>query len=307
MTVERVPRRPLPIPPSTTNGAPARGAPATTRSGEAASRVAAAPRDAPPLVDDVALGAVTGARAAKQPVAAASSSTHSARGVQLQAVQGRRADGRLSPADKKLLKDAAKELAQPTSTVDDALALRDLAGERGLASAVDRAVAANPRLKDALVVAGGDAFAPLETIRARRDMAHGAGVGARFDDALVAALRAVGTDEAAARAERGGVGDRYAAAASSGTAPAATATATATTTTTTTTTTTKAGAKPIRGVGSAQLLRELKDDGWVEVSQVGSHVQLKHPGKPGRTTVPHPKKDLPPGTVKSIRAQAGIE
>jgi predicted RNA binding protein YcfA (HicA-like mRNA interferase family) len=40
--------------------------------------------------------------------------------------------------------------------------------------------------------------------------------------------------------------------------------------------------------------------------QVGSHVQLIHPVKPGKVTVPHPRKDLAAGTVKSIARQAGL-
>jgi predicted RNA binding protein YcfA (HicA-like mRNA interferase family) len=58
---------------------------------------------------------------------------------------------------------------------------------------------------------------------------------------------------------------------------------------------------------SRAILAELKADGWYEVATRGSHVQLKHPRKPGRVTVPHPKKDLPPGTVASIRRQAGLK
>jgi predicted RNA binding protein YcfA (HicA-like mRNA interferase family) len=33
-------------------------------------------------------------------------------------------------------------------------------------------------------------------------------------------------------------------------------------------------------------------------------MQLVHPTKPGKVTVPHPKKDLAPGTVRSIVRQA---
>ncbi|WP_323094676.1 type II toxin-antitoxin system HicA family toxin, partial [Aeromonas hydrophila] len=33
---------------------------------------------------------------------------------------------------------------------------------------------------------------------------------------------------------------------------------------------------------------------------------FKHPTKKGRVTIPHPNKDLPKGTVKSILKQAGI-
>jgi predicted RNA binding protein YcfA (HicA-like mRNA interferase family) len=48
------------------------------------------------------------------------------------------------------------------------------------------------------------------------------------------------------------------------------------------------------------------DDGWFEVAQVGSHKQFKHPSKAGRVTVPHQKRDIPPGTLESIEKQAGI-
>lgn len=55
---------------------------------------------------------------------------------------------------------------------------------------------------------------------------------------------------------------------------------------------------------SADLIRQLKADGWVLVYVVGSHHQFKHPTKPGKVTVPHPKKDLPLPTVRSILKQA---
>ena len=58
---------------------------------------------------------------------------------------------------------------------------------------------------------------------------------------------------------------------------------------------------------SQKLIRKLVDDGWNKVAQKGSHVQFKHPKKKGRVTVPHPKKDIPKGTVKSIYKQAGWE
>jgi predicted RNA binding protein YcfA (HicA-like mRNA interferase family) len=60
-------------------------------------------------------------------------------------------------------------------------------------------------------------------------------------------------------------------------------------------------------VSSRDLIRRLLDDGWLEVAQVGSHKQFKHTTKPGRVTVPHPKKDIPIGTLKSIEKQAGIK
>jgi predicted RNA binding protein YcfA (HicA-like mRNA interferase family) len=58
-------------------------------------------------------------------------------------------------------------------------------------------------------------------------------------------------------------------------------------------------------VNSRDVIRRLVDVGWFEVAQVGSHKQFKHASKSGRVTVPHPKKDLPVGTLKSIEKQAG--
>lgn len=60
-------------------------------------------------------------------------------------------------------------------------------------------------------------------------------------------------------------------------------------------------------MNSKDLIRMLRDDGWIEVREVGSHHQFKHPAKRGVVTVPHPKKNLPMGTVKSILKQAGLK
>lgn len=59
-------------------------------------------------------------------------------------------------------------------------------------------------------------------------------------------------------------------------------------------------------MNSRELIRMLEEDGWEEVRVTGSHHHFKHPVKPGLVTVPHPKKDLPTGTVKSILKQAGL-
>ncbi len=59
-------------------------------------------------------------------------------------------------------------------------------------------------------------------------------------------------------------------------------------------------------LSSRVIIARLKADGWYQVAQAGSHVQFKHPVKPGRVTVPHPKRDLPVGTVRSIEKQAGL-
>jgi predicted RNA binding protein YcfA (HicA-like mRNA interferase family) len=59
-------------------------------------------------------------------------------------------------------------------------------------------------------------------------------------------------------------------------------------------------------VDSRAIIRALEQDGWKLVATVGSHRQFKHTTKPGRVTVPHPVKDMPIGTLKSIERQAGI-
>jgi predicted RNA binding protein YcfA (HicA-like mRNA interferase family) len=59
-------------------------------------------------------------------------------------------------------------------------------------------------------------------------------------------------------------------------------------------------------MNSSALIKKLKADGWVLTHTVGSHHQFTHATKPGKVTVPHPKKDLPIGTVKSIMKQAGL-
>lgn len=56
------------------------------------------------------------------------------------------------------------------------------------------------------------------------------------------------------------------------------------------------------------VIRRLEEDGWVQVSQKGSHRQFKHPVKSGKVTVRgHPSDDVPTGTLKSIFRQAGLE
>ncbi len=58
---------------------------------------------------------------------------------------------------------------------------------------------------------------------------------------------------------------------------------------------------------SRVVIQRLQADGWFKVAQAGSHVQFKHPSKRGRVTVPHPNRNIPIGTLKSIERQAGIK
>ena len=59
-------------------------------------------------------------------------------------------------------------------------------------------------------------------------------------------------------------------------------------------------------MNSREVIRKVKGAGWFEVAQAGSHKQFKHPAKPGRVTVPFPKKDIPLGTPTSIEKQSGL-
>ena len=60
-------------------------------------------------------------------------------------------------------------------------------------------------------------------------------------------------------------------------------------------------------MNSREIIKMLKKDGWMLVRSKGSHSQFKHADKKGLVTVPHPNKDIPLGTFKSIKKQAGWE
>lgn len=57
---------------------------------------------------------------------------------------------------------------------------------------------------------------------------------------------------------------------------------------------------------SRALITELEQHGWILKRITGSHHMFKHPDKPQTVPVPHPKKDLPKGTVRAIRKLAGL-
>ena len=56
-----------------------------------------------------------------------------------------------------------------------------------------------------------------------------------------------------------------------------------------------------------EIRKELKKDGWIEVDIRGSHIQLKHPTKKGKVTVPNHSGDIPIKTLNSILKQAGLK
>lgn len=63
----------------------------------------------------------------------------------------------------------------------------------------------------------------------------------------------------------------------------------------------------MKAYSSREIIKILITDGWYLEAVRGDHYQFKHPVKKGKVTVPHPKKNLPIRTVKSILKQAGIK
>jgi predicted RNA binding protein YcfA (HicA-like mRNA interferase family) len=58
----------------------------------------------------------------------------------------------------------------------------------------------------------------------------------------------------------------------------------------------------------SEIHRLLNSDGWYLIVTRGNHRQFKHPTKSGRVTVPgKPSDELAPGTLNSIRKQAGFK
>ena len=57
-------------------------------------------------------------------------------------------------------------------------------------------------------------------------------------------------------------------------------------------------------------IKRLEEDGWQLERTVGSHLQFRHPTKPGTVTVPGGGKlsrEVPPGTLSSVLKQAGLK
>jgi predicted RNA binding protein YcfA (HicA-like mRNA interferase family) len=60
-------------------------------------------------------------------------------------------------------------------------------------------------------------------------------------------------------------------------------------------------------MNSSEIIRALERDGWKLVRITGSHHHFRHPVKLGITTVPHPRRDVPVGTLRSIEKQSGLK
>ena len=60
-------------------------------------------------------------------------------------------------------------------------------------------------------------------------------------------------------------------------------------------------------MNSKDIIKRLEQEGWYKVGGKGDHEKYKHPNKPGHVVVPHPRKDMPIGTLRNIYKQAGWE
>ncbi len=60
-------------------------------------------------------------------------------------------------------------------------------------------------------------------------------------------------------------------------------------------------------ITASELARALAKEGWQVVRQGGSHIQLKHPTKPGRVTIAlHAGATIKPKTLLGALHQAGL-
>ena len=62
-----------------------------------------------------------------------------------------------------------------------------------------------------------------------------------------------------------------------------------------------------KSLSSREIIRLLAQAGLREVRVTGSHRHFRNPSRPGTVTVPHPVKDMPPGTLRSIERQSGVK
>lgn len=58
-------------------------------------------------------------------------------------------------------------------------------------------------------------------------------------------------------------------------------------------------------MNSKDIIKRLEKEGWIRAGGKGDHIKFKHPEKSGHVVVPHPRKDIRIGTLKSIQKQAG--
>jgi predicted RNA binding protein YcfA (HicA-like mRNA interferase family) len=60
-------------------------------------------------------------------------------------------------------------------------------------------------------------------------------------------------------------------------------------------------------MNSRDVIAALEAEGWTLKRVTGSHHHYMHAQRSGIVTVPHPKRDLPIGTLRSIEKQSGVK
>lgn len=63
----------------------------------------------------------------------------------------------------------------------------------------------------------------------------------------------------------------------------------------------------MKSYSSREIIKLIEEDGWYYIGARGSHNYYRHPTKPGKVTVPHPKDSYPPKTQANILKQAGLK
>ncbi len=58
---------------------------------------------------------------------------------------------------------------------------------------------------------------------------------------------------------------------------------------------------------SRTIIRLIEAEGWEFKEQQGSHAHFRHATRRGKTTVPHPVKDMPIKTLISIERQSSVK
>lgn len=58
---------------------------------------------------------------------------------------------------------------------------------------------------------------------------------------------------------------------------------------------------------SAEVVKLIQAAGRRLIRISGGHYHFRHAARYGLVTIPHPKQDLPPGTLNSILKQAGLK
>jgi predicted RNA binding protein YcfA (HicA-like mRNA interferase family) len=59
-------------------------------------------------------------------------------------------------------------------------------------------------------------------------------------------------------------------------------------------------------VSSREVIARLQAEGWQLARVKGSHHHFRHATRTGTVTVPHPRKDLPFGTLRGIEKSCGV-